>query len=322
MYNARRNYMKYIHCPILLLLSMTVFSCLEPVTDAEILNSHAELVVNSRFYDGEPFQVEVKKILPYNNAAREQYVRDAEVEILAEGKLLEKLSFFDFDEKEDGSLPCYTSKNLVAKYGVNYEVHVEVPGLGIATSSGKVPRPSDVLGTNFEEQGDGAHRGKLTLQLEITDNDPDVRNFFFLRLWQLYQKREIKNDVIEIKKELSDNPLTMDRIQPNDDLEFFIDNRGVMFSDDDFGSDNKRAYTFKVEFDFIPSQDNEEFGDLILELNTIDQPGYSFLVQASRQTSGVGGTVSHSVKDFTNISGGFGIFSGSSVKMDTLQISF
>lgn len=316
--------MKYIHFQLLLLLSVTVFSCLEPVTDAEILNSHAELVVNSRFYDGEPFQVEVKKILPYNNAAGEQYVRDANVEILAEGKLLQKLSFFDFDEKEKGSLPCYTSKNLVAEYGINYEVHVDAPGVGIATSSGKVPTASDVLGTDFQEQeeGGGVHTGKLTLRLEITDNDPDVRNFFFLRLWQLYQKLEIINDVIEIKTELSDNPLTMGRIQPNDNLEFFIDNRGVMFSDDDFGSDNKRAYTFKVEFDFIPSKDNEEFGDLILELNTIDQPGYSFLVQASRQTSGVGGVVSQSVKDFTNISGGFGIFSGSSVKMDTLQISF
>ena len=316
--------MKYSRHYIFVFLSLSILSCLQDVDNPDILNANPQLIVGSRFIDGEPFDVEVKKIYPYNPAAGEMYVDDAEVRIYSDDKLIQQLTYFDFDAKEPGSLPCYTTDELVAEYGVNYKVEVNAPGIGIATSTGNVPKPSDVSATNLQEQvpGGGSQTGKLILQLDIKDNDPEVRNFFFLQLWQLYQKLDQSSDVLSIKKEVSNTPLKMGRIQPNDDLEFFIDKRGVMFSDEDFGLDNERTYTFAVEFDFIPQFDNEKFGDLILELNTIDQPGYSFLVQAARQNSGRGGSHSQSVIDFTNITGGSGIFTGSSVKKDTLQIQF
>jgi len=321
---ARRYFMKYSRHHILIFLSLSILSCLQDVDNPEILNANPQLIVGSRFIDGEPFQVEVKKIFPYNRSAGEIYVENATVRIYNDDELIQQLTYFGFGEKDFNSLPCYTSNEFVAEYGINYKVEVNAPGIGIATSTGSVPKPSNVSATNLQEEipGDGIETGKLILNLEIEDNDPDVRNFFFLQLWQLYQKVDKLGDVISIKKERSEEALKMGRFQPNDELEFFIDDRGVMFSDEDFGLDNTRTYTFKVEFDFIPEFENEKFGDLILELSTIDQPGYSFLVQAVRQNSGRGGSHSQPVIDFTNITGGSGIFSGSSVQKDTLSIQF
>lgn len=291
--------------------------CVEPVPFEDLPSSVAEvkLVVESEFTNNLNFRVVVSKSHSFDNADSSlpiEYVDNAEVSIFSKGELLEVLTYFPAGEK--GQIPCYGSVHLTGEVGVKYEIKVEATGFQTITSEDQIPYPSKVSGTEFQANTNGQE--SFWVSLEITDEEQAVENYFFLNIYQLV-RLEDDGGAIQSNFETKSLPLQLFNFNPDQPVEFYLDNRGALLTDKYF-SNNSRDFTFKTYLDFQPR--HGDFGKMVLELKTINKRYYDYLLNLKRQFSGSDNPFSEPGVDHSNIQNGFGFFAGFSTATDTLVI--
>ncbi len=291
------------------------FGCVEPIDDLPFADAEVKLVVTSEFTNDLNFQVVVSKSRSFVNGAPSvhiEYVDNAEVSIYSKGELLEVLTYFQTGEK--GQTPCYGSLNLKGDVGVKYQIKVEAPGFQTITSEDQIPFPSKINGTQFQVDDNGQESFWLTL--EITDEDQIAENYFFLNIYQLVR---LQNDggAIQSNFETKSLPLQLYNFNPEQPVEFYLDNRGALLSDKYFNNFS-RDFTFKTYLDYLPRHGN--YGKMVLELKTINKRYYDYLLNLKRQYSGSDNPFSEPGVDHSNIENGFGFFAGFSTATDTILI--
>lgn len=305
--------MKQLCYLFLLALIFILSGCVEGLDDLPFEEAEVKLVVESEFTNDLNFKVIVSKSRSFQNGASSDhidYVDNAEVSIFSRGELLEVLTYYP--SGEGGATPFYGSVNLTGEVGIKYEIKIEAPGFQTIYSEDQIPYPSKVNGTEFQANVNGQESFWVTL--EVTDKDQAEENYFFLNLYQLVQ---LHNDGGGVQNfETKSRSLQLFNFNPDQPVEFYLDNRGALFTDKYFNS-FARDFTFKTYLDYLPA--NGEYGKVVLELKTINKRYYDYLLNIKRN---VGAENPHSELgvDPSNIENGFGFFAGFSTATDTIII--
>jgi hypothetical protein len=298
----------------ILFLTVLLYGCLEPV-ELPQLEGDAKLVVNSNFTNDQHFLVRVTRSKNIQDASNIIFVNNATVGIYENGELLEVLNWFPPDAVD--SFPSYRSLQVKASFGVEYEIRASAPGFETVTSTGKVPFPTEISDTSLEDNGSDPSPSFVWMSLGIDDN-PTEDNFYHILVYQLAD--ELVEPAGGGSKDFETRlfgPLKMFIFDPNAPVSFFINNRGALVNDRTFNGEDKKL-TFRVDFDKLRNQNDN--GRIIVELRSVTEDYYDYLLSIKRQYDRSTNPLSEPAIDFTNIENGYGIFTGFSVSRDTISL--
>ncbi|MCB0662319.1 MAG: DUF4249 domain-containing protein [Saprospiraceae bacterium] len=287
--------------------------CLEPV-DLPILNGEARLVLNSNFTNDQYFHVRVSQSRNLQDSSTFVFVNNATVKIFHDGELLETLTYFPPDDKDE--FPSYRSLSIKAEFGIEYEIIAEAPGFASITSSGKVPFPTEITDTSLEDEGNQTSSSFVFFSLGIDDNQVED-NYYHILVYQLAdQLVSSSNGTKDFETRLF-GPLKMFTFDPDAPVSFFIDNRGALIRDRSFNGQDKK-FTFRVDFEKLRTTNDN--GRIIIELRSVTEDYYDYLTSIKRQHDRSNNPLSEPAIDFTNIENGYGLFTGFSVSRDTIDL--
>lgn len=298
----------------ILFFALLLSGCLEPV-ELPVLEVETKLVVNSNFTNDQYFQVRVTRSKSILDSSNIIFVNNATVSIYEGGELLEVLKWFPPNGVD--SFPSYRSVNVKAAFGVEYEIRASAPGFESVTSTGKVPYPSEISDTSLEDDGNEPSQSFVWMSLGIED-DLEEDNYYHILVYQLSDEliQPSGGGVKDYQTRLF-GPLKMFTFDPNAPVSFFINNRGALVKDHSFNGQDKK-FTFRVDFDRLRNQHDN--GRIIVELRSVTEDYYDYLLSIKRQHDRSTNPLSEPAIDFTNVKNGYGIFTGFSVSRDTITL--
>ncbi len=294
-------------------------SCEEPV-DLDIAILPPQIVVNSNFAPGQPFQVAITKSKNVLSAEAEEYVNDAEVRIFSsQGKELDKLQLKHFQH------PFYESRRLQPESGKAYRLEVTVPGYPQLIAEDVVPFPvaletieMDTIET-FGEIDERVYK----VEINVGFTDPiGAQDYYHLSLYNQvldpidehvpmsgFDETSSEDDLVPL------TPLENDNNNPA--ITFHYEEGGVLFTDEDF--DGQKA---GLKFYSLISLNNEaKMGKVVGILRTVSKDYYLYHTSLSRQIANKDRPFVEPISVYSNIDNGLGIFSGYALYRDSVSIS-
>ena len=307
---------------VFILLFFGVFfatSCEEPV-DLDIATQEPQIVVNSTFLPGQPFQVSVSKSKNILAPEADEYINDAIVRIFSNGEALEELQLKHFRH------PLYQSRITTPESGKVYRLEVSVPGKELVVAEDIVPFPvtlDDISLDTIEIIGEADER---VYKVEITVNFEDpigAQDYYHLSLFNQLGTEDRENESMngfdgeeEVGTTLMPlSPLESDNANPA--VTFHYEEGGVLFNDETF--DGQKT-TLKF-YSLLNLQEAGKYGEVVGFLRTVSRPYYLYHSTLSLQIANKDRPFVEPISVYSNIENGLGIFSGYAIFRDSVSIS-
>ncbi|MCW5922158.1 MAG: DUF4249 family protein [Saprospiraceae bacterium] len=298
--------------PILLLLALLFVQCAREVF-IDLPEEPTRIVVISHFSPGQPFKVRVSLSQPLYDL-RDPIVPDkADVTVAQEGVFLDKL----FRVRDDFGNVFWESRDL-AETGVPYSVAVRVSGYPNADAAGFIPvfsalKPIQIDPASITETplNDGRLLMTFPLRLQVENLPAGKRYFAF------YLRHDIEvNDGTGITtyEGISTNYSADGRTLS---LLHDLEAEPLVLINEKFWSDNRDSLVINARIAYNPAE-HEKPRRLYVEWRTLSEDFYKYHLSLDRQGSNL--PLSDPDAVYNNVSGGYGNFSGYSVRVDMLEL--
>ena len=301
-----------------LFLFIGILSCSVPTDELTPTGVISSMAMDALFDEGEHFRVVLYKLRSQQQELI--YIDNAIVEIFSEdNELLETL---EFHSDEANKVPCYKSTFLKAEAGKSYTVKAQAPGFRSTTWTGSAPLPSNVTSTQRDDIGGvSLNFFNETMHLSATfeDTNPLEENYFIINFLHVAKLDLDNNGEID---PFDPEPMKVKKFSPGDPGIQYFDDRRILLTDRSFVG-GSRELIYRVQFepgvlDYL--RDKPSYGHVVTELHTIGKDYYDFLVSYNNKADSDNPFIQNDVIDFSNQSGGPGIFSGISTNRDTTTI--
>lgn len=300
------------------LLSWLFAQCAREVT-IDLPEEEPKAVAICHFTTGQPFKVRVTLSQPIYDATEPKVPETAEVIIMQEGVPLDKL----FRKTGDNG-QVYWESNVLAKAQVPYSITVRADEVPEAQASSSVPAFYPIEAFRIDSQdvtttplNDGQVLMNIPLKLYLENLPADKRYFAF------YLKHDL--DVGEWVNGEWVTDFTYEGLHTN----FSADGRTLSLLHDleaeplvlvneNFWSDNRDSLIINARITYYDEVERPR--RLYVEWHTLSEDFYKYHLSLDRQ----GGNLPLSDPDalYNNVTGGYGNFSGYSVKVDTIDLPF
>ena len=285
-----------------------IFGCEEPI-DLDLKQAEEQIVVLSEFSPDEAFKVVVTKsngILSDNTLTNEpNYVLDAEVKILKDGRINESL-FLTREESGTNSqkrLLHYSGQDPIRDRSGIYEIQVTVPGFETVSSFDGIPEVAAPI-NSFTRLSYNENSNELNLKLEFEHLETNA--FYHLVLTETLRNLE--------ENETSVFPL--DFVMTDSELKYINHfGNGVLIKGEDLLFGNNQL-NFKSRLFLLPELNQR----IIAELRTVSENYFNYHSSLSFQSQQRDSIVSRPVVLFNNIENGLGNFAGYNYLRDSLLI--
>jgi len=294
-------------------------SCEEPV-DLDIAVLPPQIVVNSNFAPGQPFQVSITKSKNVLSTETEEYINDAEVRIFSsQGKELDKLQLKHFQQ------PYYESRRLLPESGKVYRLEVKVPGYPQIIAEDIVPFPvalESIAMDTIETLGAIDER-IYKVEINVGFTDPiGAQDYYHLSLYNhVLDPVDDQSPTNGFDETTSENNLVplmpLENHKNNPPVTFHYEDGGILFTDEDF--DGQKA---GLKFYSLISLNNEaKMGKVVGVLRTVSKDYFLYHSSLSRQIANKDRPFVEPISVYSNIENGLGIFSGYTLYRDTVSIT-
>lgn len=296
-----------------------VYSCEEPV-DLDIVVQEPQVVVNSNFTPGQPFELTLTKSKYVLSTEEATFINNAEVKIFdAQNRELEQLQL------KNVQAPFYYSKKIQPQSGELYKVEINIPDHPTITAEDIVPTPItlDKIKLDTIEVFGDAEDLVYKVEVNVYFDDPiGNQDYYHLSLFN----QTIAGDPSERtdgfnESDGSDSDIVLNALTPlesdvdNPAVTFHFDDGGVLFSDEDFDG-NKAHLKF---YSLLSIKKNK--GKVVGELKTVSRNYYLYHTSLSQQIANKDRPFVEPVTVYSNIENGLGIFSGYTLYRDSVSIS-
>lgn len=301
---------------ILLLTTLLVigFSCEEPL-DRNIPVPEAKLVVSSTFFPRENVKVGLTTTFSVLTGDETRVLRNADISLFSGTQLLEKLEFFSGRDGQDG---YYSTVNYQPSIGVDYTLHVVVPGFDPISAVSSIPPPVDIRYlklVDVQKRQIGPFDDYLIGLLVDYDDPEGLVNFYNLRLLQEKRHYMIAFNGDTIYTHNSYVPID---IAESVDGSYSNASGGgsILLQDRPTGQPLELRLKSRIE------REAESLGQIYAELRTVSPEYYFYQRSLSRQggtTIGGGITPTNAIQ--SNVENGTGIFAGYAFSSDSIRIN-
>lgn len=300
-----------LHILLIILGSAGLFSCEKPVDFP--MDEMPELVVESSFEAGKPFEVYLSKTKSFSANTSKEYLHNAIVKVFVEGMLIEKL----LEIKRDGHV-VYISKDNFAVAGETYMLRIEAAGFGPVMAVTTVPKNTQIekLEVTDRQWSSNPSSSLFKYRLEMGFRDPaPEENFYHLTIQQqiFVLKRQGAEKIITGSKLAS---LHLDPVNNNNSY-IAHHQGGLLFDDMDInGLVVDRSYAIEVEIDTTRFM----LGKIFVELRNVSKDYFLYHSSVSKQVIAKGQPIQEPVFVYHNIQNGTGIFASFNAATDSISV--
>ncbi len=304
--------------PILVLLSWLFARCAREVT-IDLPGEETKVVAVCHFTSDELFRVRVTLSQPVYASQDPEVPERAEVTIAQEGTFLDKL----YKATDDNGNIYWESRDL-AQTGVPYSISVRVDGYPNAEATSTIPVPTALKPLQTDPDhitevplSDGRRLMNIPLALHLEKLPAGQRYFGF------YLRHDL--DVGRFQNGNWETDFTYEGIATNYSadgrtlslLHDLSESEPLVLINEKYWSDNGDSLLLDARIAYNPAA-NEKPRRIMVEWRTLSEEFYRYHLSLDRQ----GGNLPLSDPDalYNNISGGYGNFSGYSVKTDTIVL--
>ena len=269
-----------------------------------------ELVVIANFSDLDTMEVVVSKTRPVLEEQDVEYVSDAIVEVFIDGFFADRLEYVSSPVPQ---IPgYYLSSGVVAREKRHYRLTVDAPGFERAEAECTMPVPAGI-DTGFtslliekQEVDEHYNLATITVGVKVLNPEPPL-NYYHLNFYHEGFDLSIQPNGDTLRTAFYSLPLIT--ISNDDAIPVvpYIDNRGVLFTDDAL-SGNDGELSFSCSFQYRRS--DQELSDFIIELRSVSPEYYLYHRSLALQYISGLDPFSEPVILYTNVKNGNGVFAG------------
>jgi len=250
-------------------------SCEEPV-DLDIAIQAPQIVVNSNFTPGQPFQVSVSKSKNILTAEAEEYVNDAVVRVFSNGVALEELELRHLRH------PIYQSKTVVPESGKVYRLEVAVPEQELIIAEDIVPFPVTLDAIEIDTIEVFGEAEEMVYKVAITVNFSDptgAQDYYHLSMFNQVTSEEAGNVPMngfdgdgdfENSRLIPLVPLESDKDNPA--IIFHYEDGGVLFTDEEFDGQSSSLKFYSL----LRLGEKNQHGQVVGLLRTVSKAYYLY----------------------------------------------
>ena len=271
--------------------------------EVDVPGHDPELVATAFFTSDSVWAVRVERTVGYTSEEDPTPVRDAVVEILTGGSVLETLAHSDSG--------LYAGAGSPPANGRQYEVRVRAPGFDAVEGSDRLPDPPVV--SHFRETVSGQRA--IDVRLDLTIDDPaGEKNFYGLFLVQVRVEYEPSSQSL---RPLPPSLATFESADEvlDDGLLAFLDRdvkqyRRAFFGDDTFDGGQK-TLDLRIAYQAPdPAAALQIWRGFALVVVTASEALYDYWISADKQIASNANPFAEPVRIASNMSNGFGVFGG------------
>lgn len=274
-----------------------------------------KIVALSHFTTGLPIQVEVSLSQSLSDAGDPTIPFNADVSIAVAGKFLDKL----FRVTDDQGRIYWESRDLVEP-ATEYTLAVKIPGLESVEAASSVPDPVELAGTRIDT---GAMRvvdlgnGKLALRVPIEiilAGIPEQNRFFAfglrheIEIFEVINGERVPDEYYETSTKFLADGRTLALVYDTPEK--------VVLVNENFWSNNLKTLSIDALIPFDPAYERPR--RLFVEWRTLSEEFYRYHLSLARQGNNI--PLSDPDALYNNVKGGYGNFSGYSLRGDTLVL--
>ncbi len=302
-----------------MLLIVGLAGC-ERAVDLGIEEEMSRLVVQSNFQPDKHFEVVLSRSRSVLSNDPIEYIGDANVQIFADGQLLEVLPM---NYNPLFPYPVFTSLKMKPQEGQAYTLVAEAPGLEAVSATSSVPQKVAVHSfevTDISWRMYGPQQGMIqfffTLVLEF-DDPPQDDNFYHLDFFYEPVNFQVDNGDTTLFRSGIEIPLRLSET-PNDRPYLMHFDRGILVDDQQQQGERLR-YTFEGESRPV-SRNGELIDRIYAGLRSVSLDYYHYHTSLTRQGQQTDPLFADPVILYDNVENGYGIFAGYSVAKDSVII--
>lgn len=295
----------------MLLLALLLFARCAREVRIDLPEEETRVVAICHFTQGEPFKVRVTLSQPVYDTGDPEVPEKVDITIAKEGTFLDKL----FRAEDDFGNMYWESRDL-GETGVPYSVTIRVDGYPVAEAASIIPVFSPLRPVRIDEAAisetplsDGRRLMNIPLNLHL-DKLPDEKRYF-----AFYLKHDIEVSDGAIYEGLPTNYTADGRTLS---LLHDIAEPAVLINEK-FWSANLDSLLLNAVIAYSPAE-GEKPRRLYLEWRTLSEEFYQYHLSVDRQGNNL--PLSDPDAVYNNITGGYGNFSGYSIRIDTLELPF
>ncbi len=295
---------------VLLLLAR----CAREVT-IELPEQETRVVAVGNFTEGGKFRVSLSFSQSIDGSNPVKFPEKAEVAVAANGQFYDRL----FKEVgSDGEI--FWEGNDPAKTEIPYSLRVTVPGYPSLEANTRIPvhtqlQPIPVIPSSFQVQTlpDGRNALIVPLELRLASTIPDQPYFAFnltheTEVFEIVQGEPIPDYSYETATFfLTDGP-TLSLLHNISEPLVLVNEK--------YWTDDRRTLRINAYIPYKPGTEKPK--RIFVEWRTLSEEFYRYHLSVARQGSNLPLNDPDAV--FNNVKGGYGNFSGYSVRMDTLEL--
>ena len=293
---------------------LLVSSC-QTVVDVELPESESKMVLNALVNTDSTWQFELSGSRGILNADELDFIEGAEITVVGDDGSVEVITEIRTDVRKRGFDYVGTQ---TPKEGVSYQVLATAAGFEAIFATDSIPLsvPIKKVDTGVVVQDD-----IRSIELSIQFDDPASQQFYDLRLFYYIQLP------FDTATGQFSSTAYVGEIPYNFNVETFFDQRNgsTLISDAPF---NGQPYTIKVLFDeeYLNYVAEDEILQLfpvylVTELRVVSETYYKYAESLNDYQSSSFDPFAQPVQVYSNVEGGFGVFSCYSVQRDTFQLN-
>ncbi|MBK8490970.1 MAG: DUF4249 domain-containing protein [Saprospirales bacterium] len=300
--------MKWIRTIVLLGFSLSFFPACEREVDLNLGESNPEVVVLANFSDLDTLEVVVSKSRSVLDQGPMEAIPDAVVELYVDDFFADRLGFVPSPIPQ---IPgYYYSTDVVPQAGERLRLTVDALGFDPVEGECTMPFPVEIdtgytaLRIEIEELDLFYNQANITVDIKVLDPS-NISNYYHLNFYMQGFDFRIDTEGDTLKTAFYSLPLS---IFSNDDaipLVPYIDDRGVLFTDDALEA-NHGKLSFHGTFQYRRS--DQLLGDFLIELRATSPEYYLYHSSLARQYQASQDPFSEPVILYSNIDNGQGIF--------------
>lgn len=299
------------------MLSWLFAQCAREVT-IDLPEEETKAVAICHFTTGQPFKVTVTLSQPIYDSSEPEVPETAEVTLMQEGVFLDKL----FRQTGDNGQVFWQS-NVVAQAQTPYSIIVRVGELPEAQASGSIPaffplKPLYLNPTDWDTTAlsDGSQLLSIPLKLVLENLPADERYFAFYLKHDLDVGQYVGGEWVT---DFTYEGLTTNYSADGRTLSLLngLEAEPLVLINENFWNDNGDSLLLEARILYDPIA-NEKPRRIYLEWRTLSEDFYKYHLSLDRQGSNL--PLSDPDALYNNVLGGYGNFSGYSVKVDTLEL--
>ncbi|MCX6318151.1 MAG: DUF4249 domain-containing protein [Bacteroidetes bacterium] len=301
---------------------MVLLSGCEKTVNIDIPQKEPKLVINARLVKNEVFSVSagrsrgVLSPVNYSSSLIEQYVvKTAAVVVFENGTAIDTLVY------QPGDFLYKSVRNTRVQDGKVYTVAVSAAGYTTAQASAAVPSQSVIAGVtrirNSRTTASGTPQDEITIKLS---DPPGERNFYLVQLWGAGFGNPFGNSIYCVSTTDKDVEDIGDNTDPFDPDNCY-DGGLLLMRDDNFNGGLKQLRLF------VDASQLDEYNDPVthriyrpyIHVYRISEDEFKYNKSNNAYTNTGDNPFAEPINIFSNVKNGYGIFSLSTVAVDTLR---